>query len=601
MSDKRPDETNPKHIPSPEGRPLAPPRPTPPPYTGKRPAIPHPAGPGARRPAPYPPNAERRPAVHPTTGERPKRRTLPEEHPPQRTTSDETAKRPRPPGYPTPRNQPPEGYPRRRPTREGRDFLSPDKPPGNPDTDTHNDSPPPRRRARRRTQFALFNIVAIVFIAIICLTIFAMSFESIFARDPEASAAATPTPVPTPTPLPINTQNLTGMITNLNEQSNPRTITMHDINTNHSREFAFLDTTALANRTGTSIIFSALAVGNMMDVAYNPDTNELLDLRQSFTRDFHSRTGVNIDMENTSITLGNDVLNFTSQTLVLYRGEPALISDINQDDIITIVAVGDTIWLIEIESSHGVLQVTNASSIMNGRMVLEPLGTGVHRVVPLNDIGSEGLNLPEGTYRITVEGTNIETYITELAIHHGETTILDLAGVEPGVAVLELTVTPAGASVFINGELRADHREPMEFDFGASLTIRVEREGYVTQERTVEMSQLTTTSTINLEIEIITSLVTIVTEPIGANVWINNVPKGQSPVLTELTPGTHNVSAQMPGYHDVVSTIYVPEGDSLHALTLTRIAEPPPYTQEPYQSEPYTPESPAYSDNEDDD
>ena len=460
-------------------------------------------------------------------------------------------------------------------------------------------SPRPRRRVRRRTQYAAFNIVMIVVIAVICLTIFAMSFESISAREREPRRSASVAASPTPTPLPIYAQHLTGLITHINENTNPRSITVMDISTNQSRNFSFVDTTGLANRIGTSIPFSNLAIGNIMDIAYNPDNNELLDMRQSFTRDFHSRTGVRIDMENTSITIGNDVLYFTSQTLILYRGSPAVISDITEDDIVTIIALEDKIWLIEIESSHGTLQLANASSIINGSIILTPLGIGVHRVMNLDDVGASGINLPEGTYSVTVDGTNIEPYTTEISIHHGEITILDLSGVELGVAVLELTVTPSGALVFINGEFRADHRGPMEFEFGQTLTIRAEREGYITQERTVEMSMLTTTATINLEIEIITSQVTIVTEPLGADVWINNVPKGQSPVVTELLPGNHSVFVQMPGFHDLHSTIYAPAGNSLHALTLTQIVEEaPPYVPSDYPPDPppdeYQPDPPHY-------
>jgi len=444
----------------------------------------------------------------------------------------------------------------------------------------------------------------IVIIAMISLTVFAMSFESIFAGDREV-AAPTPTPIPTPTPLPIYARNLTGIVTGLNDDVTPRTITMMDINTNQTREFFFLDTTSLVNRTGLSMPFSMLVVGNMMEVAYNPDNNELLDLRQSFTRDFHSRTGVRIDMENASITLGNDVLNFTSQTLILYRGAPAVLSDITEDDIITIVAVGDTIWLIQIESSHGFLEITNANTIINGRIIMDLVGSGIQRAMNLADI-SASLLLQEGTYRITVEGTNIENYVTEISIHHGETTILDLSNVEPGVAVLELTVTPAGSSVFINGELRADFREPMEFDFGQTLTIRAEREGYVTQERTVEMSQLTTTATINLEVEIITSLATILTDPIGANVWINNIPFGQSPVIAELAPGSHNITAQIHGFYDLSAIIVVSEDTSFHNLTMTPLTpEQPPYTPEEYTPEPppyqHQPDPPPYSGHEDGD
>jgi len=375
---------------------------------------------------------------------------------------------------------------------------------------------------------------------------------------------------------------------------------MMDIETNQTREFSFLDTTGLANRMGISVTFSTLSVGNMMEVAYNPANNELLDLRQSFTRDFPSRTGVRINMDDATITLGNDVLNFTSQTLIMYRDRTAAISDITEDDIISIVAVGDVIWLIQIESGHGFLRLTNASTILNARIILEPLGPGTHRIMPLNDTG-ETLNLPEGTFRVTVEGTNIENYTTELTIRHGETTTLDLTNVEPATAVLELAVTPRDALVFINDALRQDHREPMEFEFGQTLIIRVEREGYVSHERTVEINQLTTGVNIALQEEVITSLLMILTEPIGADVWVNHIPIGQSPAAAELMPGNHVITLRMLGYYDYTTTVFLHPGESTSTLHMRRIADghaPPQYT--PGQPE-YGDSEPDNGDNQGDD
>jgi len=339
--------------------------------------------------------------------------------------------------------------------------------------------------------------------------------------------------------------------------------------------------------------FAMLAVGNMMEASYNAATNELLAIGQSFTRDFHSRTGLRIDMDNATITIGNDVLNFTSQTLVMYRGEPFHLSDVTTDDTITIIAVGDTIWLIQIESGHGFLQIANASTIHNGRLILDPLGSGSNRIAALDDVDGQ-LTIPEGTYRVTVEGNNIETYITEIVIRHGETTILDLSDVEPGLAMLELTVTPAASRVYINGELR-QASEPMEFEFGAQLVIRVEHHGYYTHERTVEIAQATTTVTINLEEEVITSRITILTEPIGANVWINNQPVGQSPVITDVQPGNINILLQMYGFYNYSTFVYVHPGESTHSLAMI------PVTVEPPPQEDYHPGSSQYYHPSDDD
>jgi len=349
---------------------------------------------------------------------------------------------------------------------------------------------------------------------------------------------------------------------------------------NSKRVFSFLDTTSLANRSGISMPFGHISIGNVMEVAYNPENSELISLNQSFTRDFHSRTGLRINMEDYTITIGNDVLNFTNQTLVMYRGSTRPIEEITPDDTLTIIALQDTIWLIEVESGHGFLQLINTDNIEGGRIILDPIGPGSNRVSGLDEM----ITIPEGTYRVTVEGRNIETYTTEVTIRHGETTTLDLGEMEPGESVLEITVRPAGSRVYINGELTSLHIIP-EFEFGELVEIRVTREGFYTYERTIEMNQATVSVVIDLEEETVMGQLSIVTTPIGADIWVGDQLIGTSPVSTELEPGRHTVTAAMDGFYTYSTLIDVDSGHNSLNLQLTGLTpEPTPEpipTQEP--------------------
>jgi len=459
--------------------------------------------------------------------------------------------------------------------------LSPESRPAHPqawdtDLDTPQDKPlATNRHAKRKIRKATINILALVATAVVALFVFAMRFDGMFDRTEAYSMVATPTPVPTPTPQPANTRNITALITNINTNRSPHTVTLMDISNINSVELSVLETTSLLNRQGTEIAFPLLSVGNMIEAAFDPDTRELFNLRQSITRDFHSRPGLRFDTENNTVTIGNDVLNFTENTLILYRGNPVDISEITPNDTVTIIALQDTIWLIEVEAGHGFLELTNVGPVQVGMMILVPLdASGGNRIIALDTIDGP-ISLPEGRFSVSVEGRNIETYTTEIEIEQGETTTLDLSNIDLGLSELELTINPSGARVFVNGVLQTAD-SPTEFEFGSTLEIRAERDGYYTYQRTVEVTTHVTSVIITMTRETPTTL-TISSSPPGAQVWVNQQLVGAAPVTVEVEPGRHHVSAYAPGFETYSSYVDVTQGVNTHQLALTQvIVEPTP-------------------------
>jgi len=415
-------------------------------------------------------------------------------------------------------------------------------------------------------------------------------FASVFPRlfDPErreARAAATPTPRPTPTPPPVNARSMTGLVTNISGNH----ISLMDISNNQARHFGFQDTTELADRFGREKLLEDLSVGNLMEISYDPDTNNLFTLRQSVTRDL-TPVDFHVDAYYSTITVGNEVFNFTPQTLVLRRGVAFNISDITSDDLVTLVTLDGYVWTIDVEASNGFLEFTNASSIAEGRVILNPIGPGINRFGNLD----ERIILPEGSYRVTVEGRNIEPYTTEITITYSQTTVIDLAEVSPSAAVLELTITPAGSRVYINGELTSAH-SAIEFEFGEQVTIRVEREGYYTETRTIAMDLDVVSINIALEEEtpvVLVGNLTINTVPIAAQIWVNGVFAGFSPVTLELEVGTADIVAIAMGYYDYTTSTTIAPGENSRSLIMQRLPEELPPIDDPWTPPPYDPHPP---------
>jgi len=439
-------------------------------------------------------------------------------------------------------------------------------------------------------------IIIIVAVVSISLTAFAMAFPRMF--DPERrleAAAAIPSPTPTPTPLPLNTRNLTGLVTAMAETH----VTIMDISNNNTRHFNLTEDTALSNRFGTEMEAEHLSIGHVMEIAYDPDTHRLFTMRQIFTRDI-TPADFRVDIDNSTITVGNDVFVFTSHTLILRRGTPFSLGDISPDDTVTLVTLNGNVWLIDVTYGHGFLEFTNINDVVEGRAIIDPLGQGINRFANLDD----RVALPEGTYRVTVEGRNIEAFVTEIEIVQGQTTTIDLTAVEPSAVVLELTVSPSGSRVYINNALTSLHAA-MEFEFGSVISIRVERDGFYTYSRNVEMNLAVISINVTLEEETPEPEVSnlhIFSMPAGAQIWVNNQPVGIAPAMVELEPGVHSVMAAAVGFYDYSTVVNVSAGENSVTLIMEPIVETPPpqIPTPPPEDPPPNDDPPWYIPQEDD-
>jgi tetratricopeptide (TPR) repeat protein len=128
---------------------------------------------------------------------------------------------------------------------------------------------------------------------------------------------------------------------------------------------------------------------------------------------------------------------------------------------------------------------------------------------------------------------------------------------------------PPGCKVTINGEPRGETDAKGELEVSlapANYTLRLSREGYVTSEGDVELnSALGSQQEVNFDLAAATVTLNVVTDPAGAEVYLNDVYKGNSNssgllVLERLNPGqSHRLRVTKSGYlqqSDVPITTY---------------------------------------------
>ncbi|MCL2386422.1 MAG: PEGA domain-containing protein [Defluviitaleaceae bacterium] len=451
-------------------------------------------------------------------------------------------------------------------------------------------------RQRQKSKFAIFSIVGLILGIGACLAVLLLVMpnavgEGVFAFD------VIPSPTPTPHSSIVtagrnaNLRPQTSLITAISDNGVNRTLTLLDISNRSTQEFVLSDEALLTDRWGNPMNFAGLRAGNIVDIGYDPRSIEIVTLstnRQS--RELNSRTNVQVDVENWEVTLGGDVWNFNSQTLVLNRGENFSAGLIRPIDSITLVTHGDTVWLMQVEAAHGFLQVANTDTVTNGSIMI-----GNARLYRLSQV-NEDIVLPEGTHRIIVEGDNIEPFIIEdLVITQGEITRINLGDAEPRAAFLHIQVNPADAQVFVNGQLH-EEAGPVEVVFGEQF-VRVERHGFIPQEQRFEISNNVHVISFDLVEIIHENTLVIFTSPTNAEIFINNVFIGHSTLTHRVSAGTLDIVARLQGYTDSRLTITVTGDeteDIMRSLLLMPaindpIANMPPHMVDPIPSPTPTP------------
>ena len=437
------------------------------------------------------------------------------------------------------------------------------------------------RRSKGKTAFIGIYIGLLVLAVAACIIAFVLLFQWITRESPMpdlldrdqtvADNPTTDTAVPAGRP---DIRTIASMITGIS--SDPRGLTLLNLDTLETTDIPFAEDATIANRGNNAMTFSELRIGQILEVRYDANLDEIISVREhahSWTR--AERTNVHVNLDNNTISVGTEAFRFNSQTLVIRRsdGERISISQISPADSVTIVGFGvgqdSTAWMVQIDASSGLLALTNFDEIVNGRVTI-----GNMHSLFLNDI-SAPIDVVEGPHAIRVEGENIETFTDSIVITAGQTLTFDLGGVQIRTANLNISTTPANASIYVNDELVTS---PVQVGWGEH-TIRVAHEGYITEERVVDIASPAVSQRFDLEALVRNATLTIFTSPFNADIYVNNERVGAANpnLVLELPPGSYSITARMAGHTDYFFSIGLASGQEVsRSITMVPVVVQPP-------------------------
>jgi len=168
--------------------------------------------------------------------------------------------------------------------------------------------------------------------------------------------------------------------------------------------------------------------------------------------------------------------------------------------------------------------------------------------------------IPSGSHTLTLEKELYETVTQNFIIENGEKTVLNIP-LKPTFGEVEITATE-GVEIWIDQQRVGRGNYSGRFVKGVHL-IEGKATNYNDFSETVTV-EVGRTHQVNVNLIPITGILTIMTEPLEANVTLDGVNKGKTPLILEnLIIGDHSIRLTKTGYGEVAKQISLQENQTL--------------------------------------
>ncbi len=203
--------------------------------------------------------------------------------------------------------------------------------------------------------------------------------------------------------------------------------------------------------------------------------------------------------------------------------------------------------------------------------------------------------LSPGSHTVRLQKAGYDEYITTVQVVSGQRTPLSvtLSSLPPTVGSIEVASTPNGASVYLDGKYMGQTQPNGYLDLTSilpgthAITIRLtDYQDYI-QTVYVYGGKI---MTINAQLTPVTpgpvadttGQIVLVSTPPGANVFLDNVFRGLTPLtLNDIPQGSHVVTLKEQGYTDAEQTVSVVAGQATPVTMSLGEAEPVPTKKSP--------------------
>ena len=420
---------------------------------------------------------------------------------------------------------------------------------------------------------AVFYVVTLLLGVVACIAAFALVFNSM--RDDEGksktseqptasvSASAEPAASEAASEEPAASEPMTAVSMLLAVNTENRTISVYDATNQRQRGFEVTTDVALKDKFGQEIVLGYLAVGDVVDITLEAETDVLQAVQisaQAWKQE--NLTGAVVNAATQTVSIGGKQYTYSDHLLVTYQGNPFDITKLDPAHSFSMCEYESEILSLEVLRAFGYVAIAGNADIMNGKV---QIGEDSYTLAEVK----EPIKLVEGKHKVVVTGQNIDKFEREVNITAGNTVDVSLRDVKIKSGQLRIRINEPDAVVRIDGVLK-NVAEPITLAHG-TYTLRVEKEGFEPYEAKLNFREASSEVAITLQRIVQMKTFRITTDPGSGLVYVDNTYIGVAPVTVTAEYGPHTIKAQKPGYFDAFLPVEVSDEMPNPTVTLRQI------------------------------
>lgn len=351
---------------------------------------------------------------------------------------------------------------------------------------------------------------------------------------------------------------------------------LQNVETGKDYRLTYTGATTIQDQNGKELVIGQLKEGALLTVAFLHEKKEAKGIF------LHEQANVYENVSEFSINRAGHKISFDGETYTLYETMPVIsegkkieLMEVNDQDVLTVYAIGHTVYSMDIAKGHGYLRLENAEPFEEGFI---ELGQSFIKPVTKGML----LTVPEGTYTMLLSKGDIQGS-KEVTIERGQEVTVDVSGLvqvsatdETKTGQLIFTITPDTATLYIDG-VETDYSDPVTITYGLHK-ITCKADGYTTITKYFKVAQESASIDIVMEkpSESVSNNgsqikpnvsgnsvsdnrphnITAASDgyqvhidaPIGAELYVDDTYVGLIPASFPKKQGEHNISVRQTGY-----------------------------------------------------
>ncbi len=285
-------------------------------------------------------------------------------------------------------------------------------------------------------------------------------------------------------------EEVLGVLTEVNPDK--MQLTVYDVVNEVKAAFQYSGGTNITDKYGQQIAIGQIPIGTMVEGFHEPGKLKLTDLRISTKAwEYVGVNNLNVDRSARVMKIASNKYKFNDNLIILNGDQFIPVTDLAEQDELTVWGYDQTIWSIKVTRGHGTVRLADYDNFIGDFITI---GYEAIQQIAKDMV----ITVREGNFNLTVENAKF-TATKNITVKRDQETLVSLSDLGPDAAKVgrvSFEISPFGADLTIDGELMS-YASPIELDYGQH-NIEVSLGGYITYTGTLKVDTAGKTIRIDL-------------------------------------------------------------------------------------------------------